>query len=154
VDSRFNKVEGVFTDFQGGLALGAQDSIDGQTLVVVKAASLDTDGAVLESMIKSKRFFDAGQYPEILFVSTGFEWTGNRTAVLRGDLTLHGVTRPVVFDVELTNLTEQLAGQTDLVLFKATTLISRAAFGMDALSSVISDQVKLCLSVEAQKYRS
>ena len=154
VDSEFNTVEGVFRDFQGGLALGAQGSTDGQTLVVVRTASLDTDGALLEAMIKGRRFFDTAQYPEILFVSNDFEWTSARTAVLKGDLTLHGVTRPVVFDVELTNLTEQQAGETDMVLFKATTAISRNAFGMDALSTVVSDQVKLCLSVEAQKYRS
>lgn len=153
VDSEFNTVEGVFRDFRGGLALGVPNSSDGQTMVVVRADSLDTNGAVIESVIKSKRFFDVDQYPEILFVSNGFEWTSERTAILKGDLTLHGVTRPVTFTVELSNLTEHQAGTTDRVLFKATTVISRAAFGMDALSSVIKDQVKLCLSVEAQKYR-
>jgi polyisoprenoid-binding protein YceI len=153
VDSEFNTVEGVFRDFRGGLALGAPNSSDGQTMVVVRADSLDTNGAVIESVIKSKRFFDVDEFPEILFVSNGFEWTSERTAVLKGDLTLHGVTRPVTFTVELSNLTEHQAGTTDRVLFKATTVISRAAFGMDALPSVIKDQVKLCLSVEAQKYR-
>jgi len=153
VDSQFNDVKGSFKDFQGGLALGSGDSIDGQTMVVIKTASLDTDGAMLESIIKSKRFFDVQNYPEILFVSTGFKWTSDATAVLKGDLTLHGVTKPVIFSVEMTNLTRNQAGSTDMILFKATTAISRTDFGMDTLSSVVNDTVRLCMSVEAQKHQ-
>jgi polyisoprenoid-binding protein YceI len=153
VDSQFNDVKGSFKDFRGGLALGTGDSIDGQTMVVIKTASLDTDSTMLESLIKSKRFFDVQNYPEILFVSTGFKWTSDATAVLEGDLTLHGVTKPVIFSVELTNLTGNQAGRTDMILFKATTAISRTDFGMDTLSSVVSDTVRLCMSVEAQKHQ-
>ena len=122
--------------------------------MVVRTASLDTGGSLLESLLKGKRFFDVKNYPEILFVSNGFEWTGKDTAVLKGDLTLHGVTRPVVFKVELTNITGDLAGKSNMILFKATTSISRSEFGMDTLSSVASDTVKICMSVEALKYHS
>jgi len=154
VDSQFREVAGTFREFQGGLALGTPDGSNGQTMVVVNTASLETDHAVIDPLIKSERFFDTRNYPEILFVSSGFEWTGARSARLSGDLTLHGVTRPVVFEVELTNLTEDLAGQTDMVLFKATTSINRSDFGMDTLSSLVSDTVRLCLSVEAIKYQA
>ena len=153
VDSQFSDVKGTFQDFQGGLALGTGDSIDGQTMVVIKTASLKTDSTMLESLIKSKRFFDVKNYPEILFVSTGIKWTSDTTAALKGDLTLHGVTKPVIFSVELTNLTGDQAGRTDIILFKATTAISRVDFGMDTLSSVVSDTVSLCMSVEAQKHQ-
>jgi polyisoprenoid-binding protein YceI len=154
VDSQFTKVAGTFREFQGGLALGTQDGSNGQTMVVVNTASLETDHAVIESVIKGERFFDVENYPEILFVSTGFEWTGAQSARLTGDLTLHGVTRPVVFEVELTNITGDLAGRTDMVLFKATTSFQRSDFGMDTLSSLVSDTVRLCLSVEAVKYQA
>jgi polyisoprenoid-binding protein YceI len=154
VDSKFDEVVGSFGEFRGGLALGTPDSSNGQTMVVVKTASLETDHAVIDPLIKGERFFDTGNYPEILFVSSGFEWTGARSAVMTGDLTLHGETRPVVFNVELTNITEKMAGQTDMVLFKATTSINRSDFGMDTLSSMVSDTVRLCLSVEAIKYQA
>jgi polyisoprenoid-binding protein YceI len=153
VDSQFDEVVGTFGEFQGGLALGTTDGSNGQTMVVVNTASLETDHAVIDPLIKGERFFDTGNYPEILFVSSGFKWTGARSAVLTGDLTLHGETRPVVFNVELTNITEKMAGQTDMVLFKATTAINRSDFGMDTLSSLVSDTVRLCLSVEAVKHR-
>ena len=154
VDSQLSEITGTFREFQGGLALGTPGGSNGQTMVVVNTASLETDHAVIDPMIKGKRFFDVGNFPQILFVSSGFEWTGTRTAILTGDLTLHGETRPVVFNVELTNISEALAGQTDMILFKATTSIHRSDFGMDSLSSLVSDTVKLCLSVEAVKYRA
>jgi polyisoprenoid-binding protein YceI len=153
VDSQFREVSGTFGEFRGGLALGIPDDSDGQTMVVVKTASLETDHAAIDSLIKGKRFFDAENFPQILFVSSGFEWTGERSAILTGNLTLRGQTRPVRFDVELTNISEDLAGETDVVLFKATTSIHRSDFGMDTLSSLVSDTVRLCLSVEAIKYR-
>jgi polyisoprenoid-binding protein YceI len=123
-------------------------------MVMVKTASLETDHPAIDRLIKGEHFFDTRNYPEILFVSTGFEWTGARSAVLAGNLTLHGETRPVIFKVELTNITEDMAGRTDMVLFKATTAINRSDFGMDTLSSLVSDTVRLCLSVEAVKHRS
>ena len=65
-----------------------------------------------------------------------------------------GAVVQVVFQVELTNITEDLAGKSNMILFKATTSISRSEFGMDTLSSVASDTVKICMSVEALKYQS
>jgi polyisoprenoid-binding protein YceI len=154
VNSQFRRVEGDFKDFQGGMTLSKDGAGTAQTLVAIKAASLDTDGALIESMIKSERFFDVEHYPEILFVSTGFEWTGSTTAVLRGNLTLHGVTKPVTFNVTLTDIKDPPAGEGERILVKATTRVSRAEFGMDTLSSVVDDNVQLCMSVEARKFSS
>jgi polyisoprenoid-binding protein YceI len=152
VNSQFKRVEGVFGEFQGGMALSKEGAGKAQTLVVIKAASLDTDGALIESMIKSERFFDVENYPEILFVSTGFEWTGNTTARLMGNLTLHGVTKPVIFNVTLTDIKDKTAGEGEQILVKATTKVSRAEFGMDTLSSLVDDNVQLCMSVKARKF--
>jgi polyisoprenoid-binding protein YceI len=152
VNSQFRRVEGDFKEFQGGMTLSRDGAGQAQTLVAIKTASLDTNGALIESMIKSERFFDVENYPEILFVSTGFEWTGSTTALLRGNLTLHGVTKPVTFRVTLTDIKDTAAGEGGRILVKATTRVSRAAFGMDTLSSVVDDNVQLCMSVEARKF--
>ena len=73
VDSQFAVVKAEFKDFQGGLTLWPNhpDNKD-QAMVMVKTASLDTGGSMIEYMLKSERFFDVENYPEILFVSTGF----------------------------------------------------------------------------------
>jgi polyisoprenoid-binding protein YceI len=151
VNSQFKRVEGDFRDFHGGMALSKEGAGQVRTLVVIKADSMDTDGALIESMIKGKRFFDVKNYPEILFVSTGFEWTGSHTALLMGNLTLHGITKPVTFNVTLTDIKGKTAGEGERILVKATTKVSRAEFGMDTLSSLIDDNVQLCMSVEARK---
>ena len=152
VNSQFKRVEGNFREFQGGMALSKEGAGKAQTLVMIQAASLDTDGALIENMIKSERFFDVANYPKILFVSTGFEWTSSTTARLMGNLTLHGVTKPVVFNVTLTDITDKSAGEGEQIMVKATTKVSRADFGMDTLSSLVDDNVQLCMSVKARKF--
>jgi len=152
VNSQFRRVEGNFREFQGGMALSKEGAGKAQTLVMIKAASLDTDGALIESLIKSERFFDVENYPKIMFVSTGFEWTSRTTARLMGNLTLHGVTKPVVFNVTLTDIKDKSAGEGEQILVKATTKVSRAEFGMDTLSSLVDDNVQLCMSVKARKF--
>jgi polyisoprenoid-binding protein YceI len=163
VTSMFNEVKGDFQDVRGGLTLSptTATSNDGQAMIVINTASLDTKGDMIETLIKGKRFFDVEKYPEILFVSRGFEWTGQDTANIVGDLTVHGVTKPVVFAVTLTPVKET-AGSTAIetisgskvnrMLVKATTTIYRSHFGMDGMSKLVSDSVNLCMSVEVVRY--
>ena len=153
VDSKFQRVEGVFQDFQGGMALPPEAGMAAQTVVVIRTGSLDTKGAMVDNLIRSPRFFDVANYPEILFVSTDFEWTSPTRAVLRGNLTLHGVTKPVTFKVELSASEGKQVAEAENILVKATTTISRSDFGMDTLSRLVSDSVQLCMSVKAKKYR-
>jgi len=160
VSSKFNEVKGDFHDVRGGLTLSATTATsgDGQALLVINTASLDTKGSMIEHLIKSERFFDVEKYPEILFVSRGFEWTGQDTATIVGDLTVHGVTRAVVFDVTLTPVKdtsglEDISGKlSNRMLIKATTTIHRSQFGMDNMSKVVSNSVDLCMSVEVQRH--
>ena len=153
VDSQFAVVKAEFKDFQGGLTLWPNhpDNKD-QAMVMVKTASLDTGGSMIEYMLKSERFFDVENYPEILFVSTGFTWSSDTTGTLKGDLTLHGVTRPVTFNVTLFPVKTGDEKPVGKVLVKAGTMIRRSDFGMDTLSRVVNDNVELCMSVEAVRY--
>jgi polyisoprenoid-binding protein YceI len=153
VDSKFSMVKAEFKEFQGGLTLwpdhpGGKE----QAMVLVKTASLDTGGSMLEYLLKGERFFDVENYPEILFVSTAFTWTSETTGMLKGELTLHGITRPVTFDVRLLPVKNQET-KPGKVLVKAGTTIQRSEFGMDTLSQVVNDKVELCMSVEALRYR-
>jgi len=152
VDSPVGLIEGEFKDFTGGLTFLQENvSADEQALVMVNAASLETDGAFIEGMLKGKKFFDVKNYPEILFVSTDFKWVSETEAVLLGELTMHGVTKAVGFHVELIKEPGDHE-QEQRILVKATTLIRRSEFGLIALSSMVSDSVNLCMSVDAIKY--
>jgi polyisoprenoid-binding protein YceI len=157
IDSPVGLIEGEFKDFKGGLTfLQENASTDEHALVMVNTASLKTDGAFIESMLKGRNFFDVENFPEILFVSTGFKWVSETEAVLLGDLTMHGVTKAVGF---LVKLIEQPVDdepgnleQEQRILVKATTRIRRSEFGLTALSPMVSDSVNLCMSVDAVKY--
>jgi len=157
VDSPVGRVEGRFNDFKGGLTFVPTPAAAGnqQAMVMVDTKSLETDTPLIDGMLKGEQFFDVTKYPEMLFVSRQFRWVNGSEAVLIGDLTLHGVTRQVGFHVRL--IDKDQAGPRrgeSRILVKATTLISREQFGLDALSPMVSDTVSLCMSVEAVRYRS
>jgi polyisoprenoid-binding protein YceI len=119
---------------------------NGQTLVLIRTDSLDTQGALVRSLLKSESFFDVENYPDVLFISNSFEWTGADTAIMKGDLTLRGITRPILFEVTLT------PAKSGIITVKATATINRADYGMDKLDSIVNGEVQLCLSVEALKF--
>ncbi|HYQ72711.1 MAG TPA: YceI family protein, partial [Gammaproteobacteria bacterium] len=82
VDSQLARIEGKFKEFQGGMALNPVEKTDGQTLVVIKTASVETKSAFIKSMVKGENFFDVENNPEILFVSKRLDWTSQDTAEL------------------------------------------------------------------------
>ena len=155
VDSLIGTVEAEFQGFRGGLALRHEVWGDAsQMMVMIDAESLATNASFIENTLKSERFFNAGKFPKILFVSTGLNWESDTIASLFGNLSMHGVTRPVRFRVELTNVIGDRANHEQEIVVTATAHIRRSDFGMDAMSMVVSDWVKLCMRVNALRYEN
>lgn len=155
VNSLIGTVEAEFQGFRGGLALRREVWGDAsQMMVMIDADSLDANASFIENTLKSERFFNAGKFPKIIFVSTGLIWNSDTTASLFGDLTMHGVTRPVHFKVELTNIIGDRANHEQEIMVTATAKIRRSDFGIDALSMIVSDRVKLCMRVNALRYEA
>ena len=151
VNSPVGEVKAQFRIFKGGLAL--DDFMQqGASLVHIDVDSLDTDSGLIEAMLKSESFFDSEQYPDIIFVSTGIEWMSDNKGVLKGDLTMHGVTKAVAFFVELNKKETDYGVET--VTVKATTSVQRSEFGMHTLAPAVDDRVSLCMSIEAYKHQS
>lgn len=151
INSPLGKVEAEFLNFRGGLAL--QDTRQqGTALVSIEVDSLETDSALIEAMLKSESFFDTEQYPEIIFVSNGVEWISETKAVLKGELTMHGITKDVAFYLDMKK--QKNAEGEDILNVKATTTIQRSEFGMYTLSPMVDDRVSLCMSIDAYKYKS
>lgn len=149
VNSALQRIEGNFEDFSGGISLDMADDNTGQTMVLIRSASLQTTGILVRHLLLGDDFFDVKDYPEILFVSRSLEWTGTDTAQLRGDLTLRGITRPVTFRVTLTPSSDE---PVDVIVVEATTTIDREAFGMESLKGVADSAVNLCISAKARRY--
>lgn len=148
VDSSIGMVNAEFRNFKGGMALGNSNA---KALISIQADSLESEGYFIESLMKGDSFFDVKNFEDITFISTDFEWTGKTSAVLKGTLSLRGVTRPVAFYVEIIDV-KRAAGTAEKILVKATTTVQRSAFGLHSLSPLVSDRVNLCMSVEAEKH--
>jgi len=143
------EVHGDFGDFEGGLAL-LPNADPGRALVLVRTKSLETNNGLTNMLAKGEEFFDVDRYPEILFVGTNFEWTSATTGRLHGNLTMRGETRPVTFAVEFS----RLGGSQERIVVIAKAEVNRTDFGMTGLENVVSEQVRLCLRVAAQRVGS
>jgi polyisoprenoid-binding protein YceI len=92
----YSFISGTFKDWDGKFSFDAKAPEASKVDVVLKTASVDTNHAERDKHIRTPDFLDAAKFPEAKFVSTSVKSTGEKTADVTGDLTLHGVTKPVV----------------------------------------------------------
>ncbi|KZL41905.1 hypothetical protein VT47_02285 [Pseudomonas syringae pv. syringae] len=92
----YSFIHGTFKDWDGTFSFDAAKPEASKINVDLKTASLFTNHAERDKHISSKDFLDVAKYPEAKFVSTAVKSTGEKTADVTGDLTLHGVTKPIV----------------------------------------------------------
>ena len=150
VDGTFSGVTGTLTvPVGGGLA-------DLQTEATVQAASVNTRNADRDDHLRTADFFDVAQFPTLTFRSTGIEPLGGGRFRLTGDLTMHGVTKPVVLDGEYSGAATDGYGNRK-VGFSAEGTISRSEWGLtwnqaiEAGGVVVSDEVVLRLDIQAAR---
>ena len=152
IDSLVKPVKGKFSHFKGGITLQPDADNNGHAFFVVASDSIFTSNIVIDEVVRSKSFFDVERHPEILFVSSGFSWSSKIRGLLRGKLTLRGVTKAVVFTVELSDIQGNKVGNSETILVKIATSISRSMFGMKLMTLVVSDTVKLSMTIQAKKH--
>ena len=146
-------VNGSFGEFYGGLAMPLEAREEGQVVLLVRANSLSTGDRFLDTMARGESFFDTEDYPDILFVSREIEWTSPTEAKLFGDLTLHGKTRPITFEVMLTDIEGDDPEHEGHFHLQATTTVKRSEFNMNSFPVMLSDTVRLCIEFEADLVR-
>ena len=154
VDSIIGRVEAEFKGIQGGLALRREVWGDeSQMLVMVDARSLAMDECFVKSMLESEHFLDIETYPRMLFVSSQLRWLDHEKAILEGMLTMHGVTKLVRFDVKMTTVTNKDPLNVADIIITAKSFINRTDFGMDHLDFLVSDEIELCMRIEATLFK-
>jgi polyisoprenoid-binding protein YceI len=147
------EVEGTFNDFTGML-ISKSETFDGAEVTFsAKTASIDTDNERRDGHLKSPDFFDVAKFPEITF--KGNLVKNGATFKLKGDLTLHGITKPVEFDV--TGGSSVNTGRGVKSGFKFNGTINRKDFGLTWSNTtptgelVVSDEVGLIMKIELDK---
>jgi polyisoprenoid-binding protein YceI len=138
---------GRFNEFSGRFSYDEKSPAASNTEVVIKTASIDSNHAERDKHLRDKDFLDVNQFPEARFVSTRFEDLGDGKAALKGDLTLHGVTRPVTLDVsEVGHGPDPWGGYRRG--FEASTTLTLADFGITRDLGPASTTLELQISVE------
>lgn len=144
------KVRGQFKEFEGTVKVG-ESLTDSQVSAVAQLASVDTGSADRDAHLKSADFFDVENNPTMSFTST--EVTADS---LRGDLTIKGVTKPVVFDLEFGGLATDPWGN-QKAGFEASAEINRKDWGLEwnvALEGggvLVSEKIKINLDIQLLK---
>lgn len=142
---------GDFTGISGTLSIDPKAIAKAKVDITIPVASVSTTNTTLDGELKSAQWFDAAQFPTIRFVSTRVEQTGPRTALITGNLTFHGVTRPVTLRASFnaSGVNPMTKGYT--LGFNASTLINRSDFGVKTYVPLIGDSVAIRISAAFEK---
>jgi len=149
-----SKVRGRFTRWSGSLTLDDANPANSHVEVQIEAASIDTHEPQRDAHLRSADFFETEKHPQLLFRSTRVEPAGAARYRVTGDLTIRGVTRPVVLDVEAMGRAKDPWGG-ERAGFSATTAIDRREFGLtwnqalEAGGVVVGEKVEIGMEIEA-----
>jgi polyisoprenoid-binding protein YceI len=148
-----SKVRGKFTDVSGTIHI-AEDPTESSVEVKIDPASVETGDEQRDAHLRSPDFLDVERYPEITFRSRSVEGSSPSHFLVHGELTVHGVTRPVTLEAEYHGVTADPWGGRRAG-FSATTEVDREDFGLtwnvaiEAGGFVVGKKVRLELEVEA-----
>ncbi|ACG73633.1 YceI family protein [Anaeromyxobacter sp. K] len=148
-------VRGTFTTLSGKLVLDEANVAKSTVEATIDVNSIDTQVPDRDAHLKSPDFFDVAKYPTITFKSTKVAKAGKDGLKVTGDLTMHGVTRPVTLDVTASPEVKGMGGETRRG-YAATTKVDRKDFGlvwnkMVEAGPAVGDQVTITLDLEVVK---
>ena len=144
---------GMFDDVSGTVVYPEDGSAAPTFDVTVKVESVHTGTDKLSRTIIGPQFFDAKEFESIRFVSTGGKSTGDKTWEMTGDLTMHGVTKPITAMVECTGVAGNPVQKK--VGFEAIFTVKRSEFGMNwgVKNKALGDDVRLVVGLEGDWVR-
>lgn len=145
-------VRGHFGNFGGQVTWNEADITKSSVNITIDVSSVDSNNSMRDGDLKSPNFFDTKQFPTATFVSTSIAKTSTGLTIL-GNLTLHGVTKPVTLQVDGPTGPVQGMDQKPHSGFSAVTSIKRSDFGIAAKypTSVVGDDIKLTIDLDIVK---
>lgn len=140
-----NDVSGTFNDFDVTVQTSKPDFSDAVIELSAKTASIDTRVEARNNHLKSADFFDVEKYPTLNFKSTAVKPAGKNKYKLTGNLTLHGVTKPVTMDLLYKGTVENPMSKKQTAGFQVTGTIKRSDFnvGPKFPAPMISNEVRI-----------
>jgi len=145
----FSNPSAHFGNADGTLVYDAADVGKSSVEVTLPLSGLNSFTAKFDEHLRSADFFDAAKFPTATFKSTKVEAAGTNKLTVTGDLTVKGITKPVVLDVTVNGAGEHPMAKVPSVGFDATTTLKRSDFGVGAYAPAVSDDVKVRITTEA-----
>jgi len=148
----FSTTYGRFTDVSGTIDLDEENPEASSVKVTIVPASIYSGDEKRDEHLRGADFFNVEEFPEMSFKSTSIEQTGEETGKITGDLTMHGVTKPVTLDTSFTKKGDYpMQEGVKAVGFNATASLKRSDFGIDKYVPMVGDEVTIIISLEAQR---
>ena len=140
-----SEVTGLFKNFDVKLTTSKDDFSDAVVEMTADVASIDTEVEARDNHLKTADFFDVAKYPKMSFKSSGIKPAGKDKFKLTGDLTLHGITKPVTLDLWYRGTVENPMSKKATSGFQVTGSIKRSDFGIGEKfpPAMISDDVRI-----------
>ena len=152
----FSTVRGNFRGFEGTVVVDNDNPANSRVDVTIDASSVSTGDDKRDEHLRSADFFDVANFPTITFKSTGMNYTSVDDFTINGELTLHGVTAPVVIKAEQTGEGTNPWG-VDVAGFEGSTKINRKDFGLGWNATLekggvlVGEEIKITLEIEVAK---
>jgi len=149
-----SKVRGRFADFDGTVVFDAEHPEQSSVTFTIQAASVDTSTPDRDAHLRSEDFFAVDKYPTITFTSHRVSPKGKDTFEVAGELTMRGVTRPIVIPVSYLGMATDPWGN-QKVAFEGEVTLNRKDFGLnwnaaiEAGGFLVGDEVKVSMSIQA-----
>ena len=147
----FSTWYGDFAGATGSLTLDPKTPAASTLEVSIPAGSISTTNAIVDGELKAADWLDTTQFPTITFKSTKVTPTGPTTAQVTGDLTLHGVTRPVTLDATFKAAGSNIMTKAYTVGFEVKGHLKRSDFGVKKYVPLIGDDVDVVISAPFEK---
>jgi len=147
----FSLLQGQFGASGGTLTLDPKNAAASKVEITFDINKLSTTSDQFATHLKSKDFFDVGANPTATFVSTSVKPGANNTATIAGNLTIKGMTKPVVLQATLIGAGSNPMNKQLNVGFHATAKVKRTDFGVGMVAPMVSDEVDLEINAAFQK---
>lgn len=147
----FSTSYGMFSGFEGKISFDAEAPAASSVEVAFPVKTMLTGWQERFDHFMTPDFFGANADSNVTFKSTAIEVTGEKTAKITGDLTLNGVTKPVVLDAEMTQAMEHPMQKKPWIGFNGSTVLKRTDFNLGQFAPYVSDEVTVQISIEASK---
>ncbi|MBC9228283.1 polyisoprenoid-binding protein [bacterium SPL81] len=138
-----------FTDIQGTIKVDNAKPANSSVEVTIPLSSVNTNVPALDKEFQEEAWFNAAKYPNITFKSTKVETKDKKHFKITGDLTVKGVTKPVVLDAVLNKQGEHPMAKVPAIGFNATTSFDRSAFGIGNYVPNVGDKITVNITTEA-----